>query len=102
MNRIELACIALLASAMVLGGLVLHQLSKTESRADAALVIAKDDFIMMTAQSSRNEESLFVLDNRNENLLIYVVELRGTRGRMELKNYVDLKKLFAQPVPPRP
>ena len=50
--------------------------------------------IMMTARTAIDEESLLVLDQDHERLYIYRVELQGARGRFELSDVIQLKKLF--------
>ncbi len=76
MNRIQLACYGLIASAFVLTAILLVQLdARFTSEADAALVIARENFTLLTARTRQNEEALFVLDNANERLLIYRLDL---------------------------
>ena len=99
MQRIWIARYCLLASAFVLGGLVLtavHQRGGLEQSAHGDLVVAKDGLTLMTAQTRKDEEAVFVLDSVNEQLLIYTLDLKGTGGRLELRQQRDLVKLFNQ------
>ena len=52
MNRIQTACYCLIASALVLSGLLVVQLSERvePNSAEAALVIAREIFTLMTAE----------------------------------------------------
>jgi hypothetical protein len=94
MNRIQLACYSLLASAFILGGLLLVNLGpRMTSRADAAMVIARDNFTLMTAMTRSQEEALFVLDNLGNRLLVYRLDLG--RNRLELAGAADLAQIFA-------
>ncbi len=97
-NNIQIACYSLVASAFLLAGLLVFSLSgQLEREADAAMVISRDTFTMMTAKTRANEEALWVLDNRAARLLIYRLELRGSSGgRLELAANIDLmdRRLF--------
>lgn len=70
-DHTRLACYALIASAFVLAGLLAVSLGRMEPTADAELVIARDNFTLMTAQTRSGVESLFVLDNQSGRLYIY-------------------------------
>lgn len=77
MNRIQTACTCLIASAVALTGLLLIQLSNQvqPNTAEAEMVIARDNFTLMTANIRDNEEALFVLDNATGTLLVYRLDL---------------------------
>lgn len=77
MNRIQLACICLIASAVVLSGLLVVQLSQRvgPNEAEAALVIARENFTLLTAETRSGEESLFVLDNTTGTVMIYRLDI---------------------------
>lgn len=94
MNRIQLACYGLLTSAFVLSGILLGVLpSRLEPRADAdSLVVSRDNFTIMTAKTRANEESLFVLENSSQKLIVYSVDVG--RKRIEPAGVADLAKLF--------
>ena len=96
MNRIHAAGFALLASAFVLAGLLAVQWGPRLAmpQADAALVIARDNFTLLTAQTRDGEEALFVLDNASGTLLVY--SLSVSNRRMDLLNGQQLTNLFAQ------
>jgi hypothetical protein len=94
MNRTETACYSLIASAFLLAGLLIVQVSSTPNTADAALVIARDNFTLMTAKTRSNEESLFVLNNSTSKLLIYSLDIG--RERLELAGGADLAEIFGR------
>ena len=82
MTRINVACFCLLASAFALGGVLLVNLSTDlEPTAHADMVVTRDNFTFMTALTADGAESIFLLDNLNEKLLIYDPDL----GRKEIK-----------------
>jgi hypothetical protein len=94
MDRIQMACLCLIASACILAGLLVTRM--TPSEAQALLTNSKGRFTFLTAQTKANEESLFVVDGFNEKLLIYKADLgKGPSGRVELMQAFDLPKLFA-------
>jgi hypothetical protein len=95
MNRIQFACYCLIASAFVLGGLLLVTAQQRLPTAEAALVVHRDTFTMLTSQARQGDDALFVLDSVNEKLLIYSIRLSGTRGRMSLVQVADLGSFFA-------
>ncbi|MEX0775737.1 MAG: hypothetical protein WD042_08505 [Phycisphaeraceae bacterium] len=93
MTRIQLACYALLASAAVLAGLLLVQINSHVPAAEAAMVIARDNYSLMTASTRQGEEALFIVVG--DKLLIYTTDLRGARGRLNLSRAADLGQIFA-------
>ena len=95
MTRIEVACYALLASAFVLAATLLVSLdARWEAEARASLVIARDNFTLLTAKTREVEEALFVLDNANQRLLIYRLDLG--RKQLQLARASDVTQLFQQ------
>ncbi|MEM6459669.1 MAG: hypothetical protein AAF710_09805 [Planctomycetota bacterium] len=82
MKLTPIACYALTASALVLSGMLLVTLSQRTgpAEADAAMVIARQNFTLMTAATRSGEESLFVLDNTTGTLLVYRLDV----GREQL------------------
>lgn len=94
MNRIQTACYCLIASALVLSGLLVVELSKKTSpnEAEASMVIARENFTLLTAETRRDEESLFVLDNSSGTLLVYRLDLSDER--MELAAGLSLNDIF--------
>ena len=94
MNRTETACYSLIASAFLLAGLLIVQVSSTPNTADASLVIARDNFTLMTAKTRSNEESLFVLNNSTSRLLIYSLDIG--RERLELAGGANLAEVFSR------
>ena len=76
MTRLQTACYCLIATAFVLAGILVVTLSsRMNNQAQAAMVIARDNFTVMTANTRAEEEALFVLDNANARLLIYRLDL---------------------------
>lgn len=94
MNRIHTACWCLIASAVVLSGLLVTRLTDSASNdVQAAMVIARDNFSLLTARTRSGEESLFILDNRAGALLVY--NLNVARRQLELVGEpMDLNRLF--------
>lgn len=87
------ACCGLLVSAFVLGGLLIARVGDLlENRAEAAMVIARDDFTLLTAKSRNAEEALWVLDNNTGRLLIYTFDGR----QVELHVSEDVSQMFGQ------
>jgi hypothetical protein len=92
MQRIQFACYLLLASAFMLGGILLVQAErKLTPKAYGEMVVNRDNLTVMTTRTSPNEEALFVLDNLNEKLLIYEAQLR--RKRINFVQMLDLKAI---------
>jgi hypothetical protein len=85
MNRIQLACYALLASAFILGAMVIMKASVyVDNLAYGEMVVNRGTVTLLaTALNNRNnEELLYVLDSRNERLMAYGLD--PTRNRLEL------------------
>ena len=95
MNRIQTACYCLIASALVLSGLLVVQLSEEvgPNEAEASLVIARENFTLLTAETRQGEESLFVLDNTTGTLLIYRLDISSKK--MELAGGLPLDEIFS-------
>lgn len=99
MDRTHIPRYCLLASALVLGGILVTAASLRggwAQPASADMVVSKDTYTVLTAQTRAGEEAVFVLDSLNETLLIYTVRLAGGkgRGRIELAQSVSLPQLF--------
>ncbi|MEM7626039.1 MAG: hypothetical protein AAF333_10465 [Planctomycetota bacterium] len=94
MNRIQTACYCLIASALVLSGLLVVQLSEEvgPNEAEATLVIARENFTLLTAETREDEESLFILDNTTGTVLIYRLDIASKK--MELANGLVLREIF--------
>ncbi|MEM9419815.1 MAG: hypothetical protein AAGA25_12315 [Planctomycetota bacterium] len=95
MNRIQTACYCLIASALVLSGLLVVQLSERvePNSAEASLVIARENFTLMTAEVRNGEEALFVLDNTSGTLLVYRLEV--SRRSLQPAGGVRLDQIFS-------
>jgi len=100
MDRTKLACFGLLASAFVLAALLIVRLPAVLPAAQAHMVDDKDRFSIMTAQTRANQESLFVIDQLNEKLLVYDLDVArgagaGVAGSLQLMGApLDLGRLF--------
>jgi hypothetical protein len=94
MDRTQLACYSLIASACVLAGILFVRLPDTLPRAQANMIAGAGQVHLMTAQTTNQEESLFVIDDRENNLLIYTCPQAGQVGRLELKQVIDLAGIF--------
>lgn len=107
MTRIQLACYCLVACACVLAGLLLVDLQRHLPAAQAGEVSSKGELTMLTARTKVDEETLIVIDNQSDKLVVYDVTLGGGRGRMEPIIVQDLGKIFdfggpAAPAGPAP
>ena len=101
MNRIQLACYSLIASAFVLAALLMvqiqHRQLTIEQQADAAMVINRDTFTIMTAQTKDDEEALFVLDNLSQKLMVFKYDEKKKSVRILQDGVIDLAALFKGP-----
>jgi len=97
MTRIQLACYGLIGSAFVLAALLVVQMESKRvlPTAQADQVITRGSITAMTARTSGAEESLFILDNVNQRLLVYQTVLQGARGQLNLVESIPLDRLFA-------
>jgi ABC-type oligopeptide transport system substrate-binding subunit len=98
MDRTKLACFSLLASAFVLAALLIVRLPGILPKAQATMVDDQDRFAVMTVQTRNNQESLFVIDQVNEKLLVYDVNGSkagpGQAGALDLVYGADLRSIF--------
>lgn len=92
MNRTQLACFALTASAFILAAMLVVRLGDLNT-AQAALVTQGDDYVFLTAATG-GQESLFVLDKNAHMLIVYETEIRGRRGKLVPKNFYSLTTLL--------
>jgi hypothetical protein len=82
MKPIQTACYALIGSAFVLGALLMVNVQdRFTPSAEASLVISKERFTIMTAKTRNDEESLFVIENASQRLLVYKTDV----AKKELK-----------------
>jgi hypothetical protein len=79
---------ALVASAMVLGGLIVAQGSKLAGEPAMADVVSQTGALTTLAFEAQNEDMLAVLDARTEQLLVY---------RVANKTGVDLVQTYSVP-----
>ncbi len=96
MTRVETACYCLIASAFVLAGILLFSLgSQSQNNAYGELLIARDNFSLMTTITGNGDEALFVLDNASGRLYVYSLDV--ARKRLDLAGVPqDLRRVFAQ------
>ncbi len=93
MTTIEKACYGLIVSAFVMGGLLIVNLQdRVTPQAQANLLLTQNSLTVMTAPTQPSQESLFVLDNISQKLLIYTLDTG--RRRMGLQGSLDLAALF--------
>lgn len=95
MNRTQLACIVLIASAMVLGGLLVTRLQQTgpiENQAYGEMVLDRNSLIIMTARTKDDEEAVFVLEPNSQRLMIFLMDLG--KKRLMPAQQIDLNQLF--------
>lgn len=98
MTRTQLACISLIASAFVLGALVLDRVADRlpQNQAQAEMVISKDNITKLTTQFEADSELVYVLDGRQELLLAYLVD--PNRGILQLVGRLNLARVFERQV----
>lgn len=95
MNGIQVACWSLVASAFLLGGILVAELGSLQGdQAKANMVIDRNNFALMTAKTAPGAESLFVLDNMHGELLIYNMNLQNKR--LDLAGSVNLNATFGR------
>ena len=94
MNRTHTTCCALIASALVLAGLLAVCVGQrtTANEAHAEMVIAGEALTMMTAQTRNGEESFFVLDNSTASLIVYRLDI--TSDALEPAAGINLDDIF--------
>ena len=63
----------------------------------AAEVVNAGNFTFLSAKTQSNEDSLFVLDAKNHQILIYELTSEGRNGRIELKGHVPVSQVLEQP-----
>ncbi len=95
MKRIELACSCLIATAVILGALVLLRgADHVQNQARANMIVAKDQVTIMSARVDNDKEMVYVLDNRNAQLLGYLVDVN--RNRVELMATMNVEEMIQQ------
>lgn len=95
MNRLDAACWGLVATAVVLGAVLLaHVVQIGEHKAEADMVVSPGNLTMLTAQMDEDEEALFLLDNLTGRLLVY--ELNPGNQRIDLMAAADVDALFGE------
>ena len=96
MNQVQLACVFLIASAMVLAGLLVTQVRRDPPapQAFADQVITTGAFSLMTAKTRKDEEALFMLDTLNQKLLIYRLDLG--KKRLVLAGSSSIEDIFGR------
>lgn len=97
MTSIEKACYLLIASSFVLAAMLLAALQDriTPQAHATPMLLSRDNLTVMTAKTRVNEESLVILDNASQKLLIYNLDV--PKQRMNLSGAIDLAQLFAGP-----
>lgn len=97
MTRIQAASYALIASACVLAGLLLARVgSPLDTPAQAEMLLNRGDFTMMTASTRDSEESLFILDGRSQQLLIYTGDVNN--NTIDLEQVIPMSQMFGRSI----
>jgi len=93
MNRIQIACYTMLATAFVLTSLILLQASRLiESRAHAEMVVNKDAVTMISTQYQGDSELVYILDSRSGRLFAYM--LNPNSRTIDLMATADMTREF--------
>lgn len=94
-QTINPAAAVLWAAAFIIAALILVQAGKLpEHAAHGEMVNSKNDYTLLTTNSGRGEnELLYVIDGREQILLVYEVEDAG-RGQIALRDGGPLQNLF--------
>ncbi len=75
MNRVQMACYCLLASAFILGALCLFQASQiADTRANAEMAVNKGFVTMLSTTYRTDAEIVYVLDSKSEMLAAYMLD----------------------------
>lgn len=94
MNRITIACYAMIASAFMLAGLLTVQIaSHAEQTANAEMVIAKGDLTILSTQGVNQDEYVYIFDHRSQKLIMYS---QTARGDIEPLGFLDIGQEFTQ------
>jgi hypothetical protein len=97
LSRVQLACCVLAASAFVLSALLIASVAgrfaPLTQAAQADMVQTADDYVLMTALTRSNEESLFIIDNRQQKIMVYRTDV----SRERLAPYIieDIDAIFS-------
>ena len=92
MRRTELACYGLLASALLLAGMLVVQLQSGGSltpSANAEMTLTRGDLTVMTARTKDNEEALFVMDNITQELHVFTLDFSKKRLKRNVTKRLD-------------
>ncbi len=88
MQNKNFACYSLIASAMILAGLLFMQLHTLMPSAEANMVLNRNSLTMLTAPTAQGADSLFIIDSRTNRLLIYQTDIG--QDRLELVQTINL------------
>lgn len=98
LSRVQLAGCCLAASAFVLAAMLIASLAgrfaPLTQHARADMVQTADDYVLLTALTRSNEESLFVIDNRQQKILVYRTDV--SRERMTPYIIEDIDTIFSR------
>ena len=94
LTRIQTACYCLIASAVVLGAMVLTQIGERAplNEAQAGMVDRTGGLIKLTTQFQTDSELVYILDSQRDILVAYEVDVR--RGSMDLVGRLNLARVF--------
>ncbi len=93
MNRIQIACYALLGSAILLAALVLAAATGgVTPTAHAGQIVAAGGGAVLTARTDSDAETVFVLDDTADRIVILQTDTE--RGRIEVLQQLEVRSLF--------
>ena len=94
MNRIMIACYALIASAFVLAGLLTVQIADhVQSAAHAEMVVEKGDLTLLSTQGVNQDEYVYIMDHRSQKMIMYS---QTPRGDIVPLGFMDVGQEFAR------
>ncbi len=91
MKLTQIACCLLLASAFVLGAVLIDRVDDRvalEPQAQAEMVISQGLFTVMSTGGKSNEEYVYLLDTRSSMLVCY--EFSASKKRLEVVGTLDV------------
>lgn len=91
MKLTEFACYLMIASAFVLGAILLEKADQRfalEPHANAEMVISKGLFTVMSTRGKSNEEYVYLLDTRSSMLICY--QFSASKKRLDVVGQLDI------------
>jgi hypothetical protein len=95
MTRIQLAGYMLIASACVIGAILMVRVADFGgNEAHAEMVVSRSEVTVLSTRINQEREMVYVLDNRDGRLLGYLID--PARERMELAGVFDVNSYVRQ------